>query len=89
MSAADRASQKEIDRPGGSPLSVGELAHELNADSQGVQIGSRVTPEAENAPAGPIGVLLLYGLRNAVQACGAGVEPGRGSQELPPQGAGP
>ena len=89
MSAADRASQKEIDRPGGSPLSAGELAHEFNADSQGVQIGSRVTPEAEDAPAGPSGVPLLHGLRNAVQACRAGVEPGQVSLELPSQGAGP
>jgi signal transduction histidine kinase len=160
MAAAERASGMEVDRPAGSPLSVGELAHELNslldgslrlvalalerlepaghtsldeaaqrlrmaqeamwrmagvleramrsggawpgtlrggrtigeeviavmrlvgpmAESHGVGLACRVAPEATDLPAGAIGVLLLNGLRNAVQACRGG--PGMGHVNL-------
>lgn len=46
------------------------------ADSHGVELASRVSPEADGIPAGPLGVLLLNGLRNAVQACRSEVVPG-------------
>jgi C4-dicarboxylate-specific signal transduction histidine kinase len=160
MAAADRTSQLEVDRPGGS-LSVGELAHELNslldgslrlvalalerldpdgegldeaaqrlrmaqeamwrmagvleramrsggawpgtlrggrsmgeevvavlrlvgpmAEAHGVEITWRVSPEAAGLPAGALGVLLLNGLRNGVQACRGAPGPGRVSLEI-------
>ncbi len=162
MAAAERVSGIEVDRPAGSPLSVGELAHELNslldgslrlvalalerldpgghtaldeaaqrlrmaqeamwrmagvleramrsggawpgtlrggrtigeeviavmrlvgpmAESHGVEIACRVAPEATELPAGAVGVLLLNGLRNAVQACRAGPRMGQVNLEV-------
>jgi C4-dicarboxylate-specific signal transduction histidine kinase len=39
------------------------------AESQGVAVRAEIGPEAGELPIGPLGAVLLNGLRNAVQAC--------------------
>ena len=42
------------------------------ASAEGVRLAVDIAPEAGNQPVGPLGTVLLNGLRNAVQACTRG-----------------
>jgi C4-dicarboxylate-specific signal transduction histidine kinase len=39
------------------------------AEAHGVALNAEIGPEAEDLPIGPLGAVLLNGLRNAIQAC--------------------
>ena len=45
------------------------------AESSGVGVGVEIHPEAMDLPIGPLGVVLMNGLSNAVEACVSGDEP--------------
>ncbi len=58
----------------GSPSMNAEVGQILGlvaplADAHGVRVTAEVGPEAGGLPSGPLGTVLLNGLRNAIQAC--------------------